>query len=98
MVVVCDGKNKIGESLGAAALKLGHVMVHNIIRWNPVVVAIREGGERQSIRSKGLGDATMDEDGGGKGDTCSQEKETLGELKGRIDMALCGKCYEEKLI
>jgi hypothetical protein len=81
--------------LGAAALELGHVVIHSNIRWKPVVVAIKEGGERQSIRSRGLGDATVDEYGGGEGDTCSQAKETLGELEGRIDMALCGKCYEE---
>jgi hypothetical protein len=59
------------------------------------VIAVRERGERQSVKRRCLGHVTVDEDGGGEGDPCSQMKETLGELEGRIDMALCGKCYKE---
>lgn len=72
-------------------------MVIIVIRFNPIIVAVGEGGEGQAIGSRAFGHATAGEDGGDKCDMRSQENEALGELEARIDMALGRMCYEEEV-
>ena len=71
---------------------------HDVVfRFNPLVVAIREAGKRQAVYQSGSSHATGRADAGGEGDMGSQANETLGELKGWVDVALHWKCHEEEV-
>ena len=67
-------------------------------RYNSVIVAVREGGERQAIRRRAFDHAsTVGANGGEEGDMHYQMNEAFGELDGRVYMALHGICDDDKV-
>ena len=69
-----------------------------IHRYNSVVIAIREGGERQAISRRAFDHALIvGTNGGEESDMHSQANEVFRELEGRVYMALRRKCDYDKL-
>ena len=71
-------------------------MLDVITRFNPVVIAVGEGGEWQLVGRGGFGHSAEGGDAGGEGDMGSQANEALGELEAGIYMALHWICNEKE--
>nr|POE45141.1 hypothetical protein CFP56_28435 [Quercus suber] len=91
------GDNEVSESFGAIALDLIPSFISIVHRYNSVIVAIREGGERQAVKRRAFDHAsTVGANGSEEGDMHSQVNEAFGELDGRVYMALHGICNDDK--
>ena len=87
------GDNEVSKSFGAIAFELIPSFTNVVHRYNSVIVAIREGGERQAVRRRAFDHAaTVGTNSGEEGDMHSQANEAYGELDGRVYMTLRGIC------
>ena len=95
---ISNGDNEVSESFGAITFDLIPSFISVVHRYNSVIVAVREGGERQAIRRRAFDHAsTVGANGGEEGDMHYQMNEAFGELDGRVYMALHGICDDDKV-
>ena len=93
-----SGDNEVSESFGAIALDLIPSFISVVHRYNFVIVAVRQGGERQAIRRRAFDHAsTVGANSGEEGDMNSQVNEAFDELDGRVYMVMHGICDDDKV-
>lgn len=76
-------------------LEFRHEMVDVIAGFETVIVTIGEGGKREMRESGGLAHAAVSGERSEEGDVdVAMGSEALGELEGRVDVALSAICYQ----